>query len=139
MTYTVIAYTVECKLTNLTRASCDPVDDEHLPTLTVRQTIETALRCKTPGKLPGGVSEHEFREEFLNTLLKMLNIEHTSGTLVGNQFIRGVSGGERKRVSIAEAFCGQGCVFSWDNSTRGLDASTALDYAKSIRTLTDIS
>jgi len=68
-----------------------------------------------------------------------LNIEHTSNTLVGNEFVRGVSGGERKRVSIAEAFCGQGCVFSWDNSTRGLDASTALDYAKSIRTLTDIS
>lgn len=124
------------------RIGTDPVasaDDEHLPTLTVKQTIETALRCKTPGKLPSGVSEKEFREEFLRTLLKMLNIEHTSDTLVGNQFVRGVSGGERKRVSIAEAFCGQGCVFSWDNSTRGLDASTALDYAKSIRTLTDIS
>ena len=57
---------------------------------------------------------------------------------VGNAFIRGVSGGERKRVSIAEMFCGNGSVASWDNSTRGLDASTALDYAKSLRLLTDI-
>lgn len=114
-------------------------DDVHLPTLTVRQTIETALRLKTPGRLPDGISEKEFREEMLQTLLKMLNIVHTENTLVGNEYIRGVSGGERKRVSIAEAFCSQGCVFSWDNSTRGLDASTALDYAKSIRTLTDIT
>jgi ABC-type multidrug transport system ATPase subunit len=30
------------------------------------------------------------------------------------------------------------CVASWDNSTRGLDASTALDYAKSLRILTDV-
>jgi ATP-binding cassette subfamily G (WHITE) protein 2 (SNQ2) len=30
------------------------------------------------------------------------------------------------------------CVLSWDNSTRGLDASTALDYAKSLRIMTDI-
>lgn len=52
--------------------------------------------------------------------------------------MRGVSGGERKRVSIAEMFCGRVSVASWDNSTRGLDASTALDYAKSLRLLTDI-
>lgn len=71
-------------------------------------------------------------------LLSMLNIKHTANTVVGNAFVRGVSGGERKRVSIAEMFCGNGCVASWDNSTRGLDASTALDYATSLRLLTDI-
>lgn len=32
----------------------------------------------------------------------MLNISHTKQTLVGDEFVRGVSGGERKRVSIAE-------------------------------------
>lgn len=35
-------------------------------------------------------------------LLSMLNITHTRDTIVGNEFLRGVSGGERKRVSIAE-------------------------------------
>lgn len=29
-------------------------------------------------------------------------------------------------------------VCSWDNSSRGLDASTALDYAKSLRIITDV-
>jgi ATP-binding cassette subfamily G (WHITE) protein 2 (SNQ2) len=71
-------------------------------------------------------------------LLKMLNMEHTRKTLVGNEFVRGVSGGERKRVSIMEMFAANAVVASWDNSTRGLDASTALDYAKSLRIITDV-
>lgn len=52
--------------------------------------------------------------------------------------MRGVSGGERKRVSIAEMMITSGTVCAWDNSTRGLDASTALDYAKSLRIMTNI-
>ena len=113
-------------------------DDDHLPTLTVAQTLRFALETKTPGKKIPGVSNKQFREMVLNMLLSMLNIKHTANTNVGNAFMRGVSGGERKRVSIAEMFCGNVCVASWDNSTRGLDASTALDYAKSLRLLTDI-
>lgn len=58
--------------------------------------------------------------------------------MVGNAQVRGVSGGERKRVSIAEMMTTRACVLSWDNSTRGLDASTAADYAKSLRTMTNI-
>jgi ATP-binding cassette, subfamily G (WHITE), member 2, SNQ2 len=52
--------------------------------------------------------------------------------------MRGISGGERKRVSIAEMMITNACVCSWDNTTRGLDASTAVDYARSLRILTDI-
>lgn len=53
--------------------------------------------------------------------------------------VRGISGGERKRVSIAETLATKSTVVCWDNSTRGLDASTALDYAKSLRIMTDVS
>lgn len=42
---------------------------------------------------------------------------------VRTPFVRGISGGELKR---------------WDNTTRELDASTALDFVKSLRILTDI-
>ncbi|KAG9038328.1 hypothetical protein FRB95_001740 [Tulasnella sp. JGI-2019a] len=80
----------------------------------------------------------EFNKELMDTLLKMLNIVHTRQTLVGNAFVRGVSGGERKRVSILEMMATHAHVVSYDNSTRGLDASTALDFAKSLRVTTDI-
>ncbi|EJC98670.1 uncharacterized protein FOMMEDRAFT_170902 [Fomitiporia mediterranea MF3/22] len=115
-------------------------DDIHMATLTVQQTLAFALSTKTPGpnaRLPG-VSRKDFAREVLNTLLKMLNISHTANTLVGDEFVRGVSGGERKRVSIAEMMATRAHVQCWDNSTRGLDASTALDFAKSLRIMTDV-
>ena len=95
---------------------------------------------KTPGpngRLPG-LSHKDFNAEVSKTLLRMLNISHTKQTLVGDEFVRGVSGGERKRVSIAEMMTTRARVQCWDNSTRGLDASTALDFAKGLRIMTDV-
>ncbi|KXX73602.1 ABC transporter G family member 11 [Madurella mycetomatis] len=113
-------------------------DDVHHPTLTVEQTLGFALDVKIPGKLPAGITMKQFKEKVITTMLKMFNIEHTRKTIVGNSFVRGISGGERKRVSIAEMLVTNACVLSWDNSTRGLDASTALDFAKSLRVQTDL-
>ncbi|KAK0640847.1 ATP-binding cassette transporter [Cercophora newfieldiana] len=113
-------------------------DDLHHPTLTVEQTLGFALDVKIPGKLPAGITKEAFKQRVITTLLKMFNIEHTRNTVVGGPFTRGVSGGERKRVSIAEMLVSNACILSWDNSTRGLDASTALDFAKSLRVQTDL-
>ena len=60
-------------------------------------------------------------------------------TKVGDEFVRGVSGGEKKRVSIAEAMITKASTQCWDNSTRGLDASTALEYVQSLRSLTNMA
>ncbi|KAI5478639.1 ABC transporter [Pseudohyphozyma bogoriensis] len=116
----------------------NPEDDVHFATLTVAQTLRFALSTKTPGKHLPGETNGDFREQVLDTLFRMLGIAHTKNTKVGNAFVRGVSGGERKRVSIAEMMANSASVCSWDNSTRGLDASTALDYARSLRVLTDV-
>ena len=102
------------------------------------QTLGFALDMKTPGLRVGGLSKGAFKEKVISALLRMFNIEHTKDTVIGDAFIRGISGGERKRVSIAEMMVTNASVRCWDNSTRGLDASTALDYAKSLRILTDI-
>ncbi|KAI0081165.1 hypothetical protein K474DRAFT_1657026 [Panus rudis PR-1116 ss-1] len=115
-------------------------DDIHIPTLTVGQTLDFALSTKSPGpngRAPG-LTRKEFTNEVKNMLLKMLNITHTHDTYVGDEFVRGVSGGERKRVSIAEMMASRAHVLCFDNSTRGLDASTALDFVKSLRAMTDI-
>ena len=113
-------------------------EDIHHASLTVGQTLGFALDVKTPGKRPGGISKREFKTKVVNLLLKMFNIERTIDTIVGNPYIRGISGGERKRVSIAEMMVTSACICAWDNTTRGLDASTALDYAKSLRIMTNI-
>lgn len=109
------------------------------PTLTVGQTMDFATRLKIPAKLPSGVnSTDEYRQEVKDFLLESMGITHTGSTKVGNEYVRGVSGGERKRVSIIECLATRGSVFCWDNSTRGLDASTALEWTKAIRAMTDI-
>ncbi|KAL2067303.1 hypothetical protein VTL71DRAFT_1727 [Oculimacula yallundae] len=108
-------------------------DDQHFPSLTVEQTLNFSLLNKK--------KKHEKGEipVIIGALLRMFGISHTRHTLVGDAYTRGVSGGERKRVSIAETLATFSTVVAWDNSTRGLDASTALDYANSLRVMTDIS
>ncbi|ODQ56128.1 ABC drug exporter AtrF [Saitoella complicata NRRL Y-17804] len=111
----------------------NPEDDIHFPTLKVRQTLGLALQLKTPKKFRGEV------QSILEALGKMFGISHTFDTVVGNEYVRGVSGGERKRVSIAETLTTRSAVVCWDQSSRGLDASTAVDFVRSLRVMTDIT
>ena len=111
----------------------NPEDDQHFPSLTVWQTLKFSLINKTRKH------DRDSIPVIIDALLKMFGISHTKNTFVGNEYVHGVSGGERKRVSIAETLATKSSVVCWDNSTRGLDASTALDYAKSLRIMTDVS
>ncbi|KAH7175291.1 ABC-2 type transporter [Dactylonectria macrodidyma] len=108
-------------------------DDRHFPSLTVWQTLWFAVKNKTRKKDEWTIPV------ILDAFLQMFGIEHTRETLVGDEHIRGVSGGERKRVSLAETLATRASVVCWDNSTRGLDASTALSFARALRVFTDVS
>ena len=111
----------------------NPERDSHLPSLNVWQTLKFSLLNKT---------QKRYKDEIkilIDALLKMFAISHTKNTLVGNEYVRGVSGGERKRVSIAETLATKSTLVCWDNATRGLDSSTALDFANSLRIMTDVS
>lgn len=111
----------------------NPETDRHLPSLTVGQTLKFSLLTKTKKHERGNIGL------IVDSFLNMFAMPHTKNTLVGDEFVRGVSGGERKRVSIAETLATKSTVTCWDNSTRGLDASTAVNYAKSLRIMTDVS
>lgn len=82
----------------------NPEDDLHYATLTVKRTLLFALKTRTPGKESRmeGESRADYMKEFLRVVTKLFWIEHTLNTKVGDEFVRGVSGGEKKRVSIAE-------------------------------------
>lgn len=109
------------------------------PALTVGQTMDFATRMKVPFHIPSTkTSPEEYRLEQKDFLLRSMGIAHTVDTKVGDEYVRGVSGGERKRVSIIETLAARGSVYCWDNSTRGLDASTALQYTLALRAMTDV-
>lgn len=71
-------------------------DEVFFPTLTVAQTMDFATRMKVPFHRPSAVSKPEqYQQEMRDFLLESMGITHTSGTKVGNEYIRGVSGGRR--------------------------------------------
>lgn len=107
--------------------------DVHFPHLTVEQTLRFAVALRTPEVRLNGISRAEYQQYVLDLLTTVFGLRHTLKTKVGNDYVRGVSGGERKRVSIAEAMTARASIYCWDNATRGLDASTALEYTQAIR------
>ncbi|KAG0684143.1 ATP-binding cassette transporter snq2 [Pichia californica] len=117
----------------------NPELDIHFPYLTVEQTMKFAIGCKTPSIRINNVSRDEYITTIKDLYLTLFGLKHVEKTLVGNDFVRGISGGQRKRVSIAEAMVTKGTVFCFDNATRGLDASTALEFTESLRTSTNIT
>ena len=96
--------------------------DKHFPHLTVGQTLEFAAATRTPASRPMNMSRKEFVRYITKVVMAVVGLSHTYNTKVGNDFIRGVSGGERKRVSIAEMMLAGSPFAAWDNSTRGLDS-----------------
>jgi ATP-binding cassette subfamily G (WHITE) protein 2 (PDR) len=96
----------------------------------VGQTLEHAAALRTPSNRPMGVSRPEFSGFITKVVMAVLGLSHTYNTKVGNDFVRGVSGGERKRVSVAEMLLAGAPFAAWDNSTRGLDSATALKFVK---------
>ncbi|KAE8376597.1 ABC-2 type transporter-domain-containing protein [Aspergillus bertholletiae] len=107
--------------------------DIHFPHLTVGQTLLYAALAKTPRNRLPGVSRERYATHLRDVVMAVFGISHTMNTKVGDDFIRGVSGGERKRVSIAETCLTQSCIQCWDNSTRGLDSATALQFIQTVK------
>ncbi|SRR6266702_2485263 len=134
-----------------------PEDDIHFPTLTVDETLRFAARMRTPhNRLEGRLRSH-FVKRITDITQTIFGLRHVKSTPVGDAAISGVSGGEKKRVSISEAltlrsrisawdkyvfsrqFSGMLDIVSYDSSTRGLDASTALEFVRALRIATDVA
>ncbi|KAF2636857.1 hypothetical protein P280DRAFT_492818 [Massarina eburnea CBS 473.64] len=111
--------------------------DKHFPHLTVGQTLEFAAATRTPSHRIQSMSREEFFKFTAKVVMAVVGLSHTYNTKVGNDFIRGVSGGERKRVSIAEMMVAGSPFAAWDNSTRGLDSATAFKFVQSLRVSSD--
>ena len=113
-------------------------NDVHFPMLSVGDTLSFAAHARAPRELPTGLKAKEFSNLLRDVIMAIFGISHTANTVVGNDFIRGISGGERKRVSIAEAALSDAALQCWDNSTRGLDSANAVEFCRTLRTATEL-
>ncbi len=102
--------------------------DLHFPELTLGETLTFAASARNLGSNTESVAR---------TAASLFDLDTAFDTKVGNAMIRGLSGGEKKRASLAEAFLSGAQLQCWDNSTRGLDSSTALRFIQLLRRCTD--
>ena len=91
-----------------------PEDDVHFPTLTVEETIRFAAKTRTPHARADGESRQDHIESITDILTTVFGLRHVRKTLVGDAGIRGISGGEKKRVSISEALACRSLINCWD-------------------------
>ena len=89
-------------------------------TLTVRENLNFSASLRLPRSL--GRTE---REQRVQTIIEDLGLTEVADSKVGTVFIRGISGGERKRTNIGMELITSPQVLFLDEPTTGLDASTA--------------
>lgn len=88
-------------------------NDIHFPTLTTWQTIQFASRIRAPPQ-PPTETRKSYGVRATDMLLSLFGLQHAKTTPIGNAKIHGLSGGEKKRVSICEALATRARVTSWD-------------------------
>lgn len=141
------------------RTTCAYVDqnDNHIAILSVRETFRFASSCsgnpfldcigesiekkqkEDPASfekmapeikdMVGNLSSSKFREE---VVLQTLGLSNCADTVVGDGLLRGVSGGEKKRVTTGEMIVSTRRVLFLDEISTGLDSATTFTVAESL-------
>ncbi|KAB2621516.1 ABC transporter G family member 11-like [Pyrus ussuriensis x Pyrus communis] len=94
-------------------------DDNLIGTLTVRETISYSARLMLPDKMAW--SE--------------MGLQDCADTVIGNWHLRGISGGEKRRLSIALEILTRPRLLFLDEPTSGLDSASAFFVTQTLRAL----
>ncbi|CAK4485667.1 unnamed protein product [Aphanomyces euteiches] len=108
--------------------------DNHAATLTVRETFKFADMCLNGDPENQPEELREVAKLRTDMIIDLLGLNTCADTVVGDALLRGVSGGERKRVTIGEMLVGGQSVFLCDEISTGLDSAATFDIITSLRT-----
>ncbi|CAM9737972.1 unnamed protein product [Ascophyllum nodosum] len=124
--------------------------DRHLPTLTVEETFRFAFDSMAGGTHKAGLGggsamlndeqkalvewmDSRYFKACVDMIIQTLGLLNARHTIVGNNELRGVSGGERRRVTFGEMLCGPHVAYLMDSISTGLDASTTFDIMTALK------
>jgi ABC-type multidrug transport system ATPase subunit len=102
-----------------------------------RLTVEENLRYAAFARLPATWSE-EHKLMYAEGILELLGLSEIRHSLIGDESLRGISGGQRKRVSIAIEMCSDPTVLFLDEPTSGLDATSTFEVCTALRRIADL-
>jgi ABC-type multidrug transport system ATPase subunit len=100
------------------------------PHLTVYQTISFAARLRLPAFM-----SKEQKEARIDQVITELNLSDCKHTIIGGDGVKGISGGERKRVSIAIELITKPNFLFLDEPTSGLDSFTSFNVVEIMQKL----
>ncbi|TMW67503.1 hypothetical protein Poli38472_011123 [Pythium oligandrum] len=125
--------------------------DTHFPTLSVKETLEFAHECSggeltereerhfnqgtTEENRAALVAARALYRHYPEVVIQQLGLENCQDTVVGDAMLRGVSGGERKRVTTGEMEFGNRNVLLMDEISTGLDSAATFDIIKTYRSM----
>lgn len=99
-------------------------------------TVKETLTYQAMLHLPSTYCRENIRKT-VDGITNLLRINSIADHLVGSDEIHGISGGQRRRVSIGMALVRNPSILFLDEPTSGLDSSTSLSLIKLLRTLAE--
>ncbi|KAF1334122.1 Abc transporter g family member 31, partial [Globisporangium splendens] len=124
--------------------------DKHYPTLTVKETLEYAhtfsggeltrrgeelLSQGSPEENKAALEAQAMFAHYPEVIIEQLGLQKCQDTIVGDAMLRGVSGGERKRVTTGEMEFGMKYVTLMDEISTGLDSAATFDIINTQRSI----
>uniref|UniRef100_A0A7S4JUM9 ABC transporter domain-containing protein n=1 Tax=Odontella aurita TaxID=265563 RepID=A0A7S4JUM9_9STRA len=117
--------------------------DRHAPRLSVKETFNFTYQCKggthgsplwegDPEKIKEEIARQDKEDFSLNFCMEGLGLSHVQDTFVGNTEVRGVSGGQRRRVTLGEMLMWVSPVLCGDEISTGLDAASTYDIMNTL-------
>ncbi|CAH1440214.1 unnamed protein product [Lactuca virosa] len=139
--------------------------DVHVAEMTVKETLDFSARCQGTGSYNELLAELERREKvdgilpepevdlfmkaiamegtdnnlITHYILKILGLDICRDTIVGNEMIRGISGGQKKRVTTGEMIVGPTKTLFMDDISTGLDSSTTFQIVKCLQKIAHLT
>nr|XP_043620927.1 pleiotropic drug resistance protein 3-like isoform X2 [Erigeron canadensis] len=140
-------------------------NDLHIPEMTVRETLDFSARCQGTGSRAEIMMEVNRREKegriipdpdidiFMkaisvegqkttlqtNYILKILGLDICADTMFGDAMRRGISGGQKKRLTTGEMIVGPTKALFMDEISNGLDSSTTYQIISCLQQLAHIT
>ncbi|GJM98188.1 hypothetical protein PR202_ga15175 [Eleusine coracana subsp. coracana] len=116
--------------------------DVHVGEMTVKETLDFSARCQGVGTKYDLMTELTRREKEAGIrpepevdlfMKQILGLDICADTIVGDQMQRGISGGQKKRVTTGEMIVGPTKVLFMDEISTGLDSSTTFQIVKCLQ------
>ncbi|KAI3786796.1 hypothetical protein L1987_40773 [Smallanthus sonchifolius] len=140
-------------------------DDLHIPEMSVRETLDFSARCQGTGtraeilmevnrrEKEGGIIPDPDIDTFMkatsiegqkttlqtNYILKILGLDICADTMFGDAMRRGISGGQKKRLTTGEMIVGPTKALFMDEISNGLDSSTTYQIIACLQHLAHIT